>query len=101
MHNIVGLDWDDINLKKAKKRKKKVERETGCQTILYMTQHGFHLEIIFDRDVSVDENFRIREKFWDCKDRLDIGKRRYKTVGRGHDVLFCEKNGFKRKRIWS
>ncbi|RLF34561.1 MAG: hypothetical protein DRM98_00430 [Thermoplasmata archaeon] len=97
---IVGLDWDGISLEDAKRRQEKIEQAENVQTILFETKHGFHLELIYPTPVSVEEGFKIREKYDDCKTRMVIGRKRFNVTGTGHDILFTMKNGFIRKRVW-
>lgn len=99
MNNIVGLDWDNISLKTARKRQNKIEQNEQVSTLLYRTRNGFHLEIIFKIPLLVTENFRLREKYWDCLRRLEYSKRRYLLTGNGFDILFNYKKGHWRKMI--
>jgi len=66
MDNVVGLDWDGISLETARKRQNKIEKKEQTSTLLYKTKNGFHLEIIFKVPLLVSENFKLREKYYDC-----------------------------------
>ena len=100
MRNVVGLDWDDITLDVALERQKTIEEKEKIQTLLYQTAHGFHLELIFKHNISVADNFTIREKYWDDEKRLNVSKQRHMTSGSGHDILFTIKNNHWRVPIW-
>lgn len=99
MNDIVGLDWDNISLRTARKRQQKIEQKEPASTLLYKTRNGFHLEMIFKSPLLVTENFRLREKYYDCKQRLMYSKMRYDTIGEGYDILFSYKDGYWRKMI--
>lgn len=99
MDNIVGLDWDNISLKTARKRQNKIEQNEQVSTLLYRTRNGFHLEIISEKPLLVSENFKLREKYHDCKQRMMYSKMRYDTIGEGHDILFNYKQGYWRQLI--
>jgi len=99
MGNIVGLDWDNITLKTAKKRQKHVEKKEQTTTLLFKTKHGFHLKIIYTIPINVEKNFKIREKYYDCKQRLMYSKMRYNIIGEGYDILFSYKEGYWRQLI--
>jgi hypothetical protein len=92
------LDWDRITKKEALRRKKLIEKQEKTSVILYKTKHGFHAEII--KDATVEENFKLREKYWDDPTRLEISKQRYEDTGSGHDILFDVKGDHWRERIW-
>jgi len=94
MENIVGLDWDNITERLAKKRQKIIEKQEKTQTLLFQTKNGFHLKIVYPSPVSVEKNFALREKYWDCPQRLNYSKKRYATTQEGYDILFNMKNGF-------
>lgn len=96
MVTIIGLDWDNIDLNEALRRRTIVENQEKTSTLLFRTLHGFHLYILFKKDVSVDQNFSVREKYWDCKNRLNYSKSRFMTTNRKDDIdiLFTMKNGF-------
>lgn len=97
--NKVGLDWDNIMLHEAQRRRQEIERKEGVSTILYQTTHGYHCVLLFNHPVSVEDNFKLRERYWDDKNRLKISKLRYKTIGCGWDLLFDCKNGHWRTQI--
>jgi len=99
MDNIVGLDWDNISLKTARKRQNKIEKKEQTSTLLYKTRHGFHLEIIYISPLTITENLRLREKYHDCKQRLLYSRLRYETTGTGYDILFNMKKGKWRKLL--
>ena len=99
MENVVGLDWDDISLETARKRQNKIEKKEQTSTLLYKTKNGFHLEIIYKIPLLITENFKLREKYYDCKQRLMYSKMRYETSGEGFDILFNLKKGVWRKMI--
>ena len=99
MDNIVGLDWDNISLRTARKRQNKIEQKEQASTLLYKTRNGFHLEIIFKIPLLVTENFKLREKYHDCKKRMMYSKMRYDTIGEGHDILFNMKQSHWREMI--
>ena len=98
-NNIVGLDWDNISLTEAKHRQKTIEKKEQASTILFQTKNGFHLEIIYDIPISVEKNFEIRKKYYDCKQRLRYSPARHETTGEGYDILFNMKRGIWRKMI--
>ncbi len=95
MKNVVGIDKDHITLEEAKTLQHTIEEQEKCQTLLWKTQHGFHLEIIYKKPVSKKRNFAIREKYGDCKERMRISRLR----GEPYDVLFSVKDGHWRKLI--
>jgi len=95
---MIGLDLDNITKEQAIQKARQIEKEQKAPVILYQTKHGFHIEIL--KDVTVEENFEIRKKYGDDPKRLEISKKRYKITGKGHDILFAQKNGYWRKRIW-
>lgn len=98
--NTVGLDWDGISLQKANRRASHIEtQEGGSTTTLYKTLHGFHCVLLFNHLVSVNDNFKLREKYWDDENRIKISKLRYETIGYGHDILFDCKNKHWREQI--
>ena len=99
MDNIVGLDWDNISLKTAHKRQNKIEENEKASTLLYKTAHGYHLEIVFRLPLTITENFKMREKYHDCKKRLMYSKLRLETTGSGNDILFNMKEGTWRKLL--
>jgi len=66
---------------------------------LFETRNGFHIKLFFDRRLSVDENFCIRERYNDCSVRLSYSRQRYSVTGQGYDILFNMKKGFWRKMI--
>lgn len=97
---IVGLDWDDLPIEQAKKKQLDIERQENTGSLLFQTQHGFHLLIIYDKPKKVSENFKIREQYNDDAVRLQCSKKRYSLTGQGYDILFNKKQGFWRKIIW-
>ena len=97
--NTVGLDWDNIMLQEARRRRQDIETQEKVSTTLYKTLHGFHCVLLFNHPVSVEDNFQIRERYWDDVNRLKISKLRYKTIGYGHDLLFHSKNKHWREKI--
>ena len=99
MMNTVKLDWDNITASEAHRRASHIETMEEASTTLYKTLHGFHCVLVFKGDVSVDDNFKLREKYWDDQNRLKISKLRYQTLGYGEDILFDCKNGHWRKQI--
>jgi len=99
MNNIVGIDWDYITKKEAKKRQQRIEKNEPVSTMLFRTTNGFHIKLIYPYDLTVDQNFMIREKYKDCNQRLKYSHMRYKTTGQGHDILFNMKKGRWRKLI--
>ena len=100
----VGIDKDNITLKEAKQLKKQISKEQKCNTILYQTNRGFHLLLIFNKDISIKDNFKIREKYGDCSERLALSKMRNRMGDAPIDILFTIKkyngNIYRRKRIW-
>ena len=99
MDNVVGLDWDNISLKTAHKRQNNIEENEKASTLLYKTAHGYHLEIVFVLPMTITENFKMREKYHDCKKRLMYSKLRYELGSDGHDILFSYKEGHWRKLL--
>lgn len=97
--NKVGLDWDNITLQEAQRKRQTIEQIEGVATMLYATMHGYHCIIIYrpDKKISVAKNFQIRKRYWDDPERLRISKIRYEKTGRGYDILFTTKN--ERRRI--
>lgn len=95
MANVVGIDKDHIALAEAKQLKERIEKEQRCQVLLWQTQHGFHLELVYLRDISKEENFQIRERYHDCPERMKISRLR----GEPYDILFTIKDGHWRKLI--
>ena len=95
---MIGLDLDNITKEQAIQKARQIEKEQKAPVILYQTKHGFHIEIL--KDVTVEENIRIREKYGDDPRRIEIGKKRYKITGEGYDVLFAYKDEHWRERIW-
>ena len=102
--STVGIDKDNISILEAKQLKEKIMQEQQCQIVLHQTNRGFHLLLIFNRYISNKENFKIREKYGDCIERMRRSKLRGKTPGVPIDILFSMKkiNGDThwRKRMW-
>jgi len=102
--NRVGLDLDYYDLPSVielKRRILKEEEQNGLtQVLVFKTKHGYHLELIYNRDIPPEENFLIREKYGDCERRLEYSQRRYMLLGDCYDILFHEKKGFLRRRVW-
>ncbi|MBS3748192.1 MAG: hypothetical protein KGY67_00650 [Candidatus Thermoplasmatota archaeon] len=98
---MVCLDWDNISLDEAFKRINIIENKEHIQTLLFETKHGFHVYLFFKREISPFENFRIREKYWDCPLRLQYSKARFETTGKDYDILFTMKSDFFEKLIRS
>jgi hypothetical protein len=100
----VGIDKDNISLLDVKELKNKIENEQKCNVILYQTKRGFHLLLIFDKEISIKNNFKIREKYGDCSERLSLSKMRNKMGGVPTDILFSIKkygnNTYRRRRVW-
>lgn len=84
LENVVGIDKDDITLEEAKQLKNKILDENQCQIILYQTQRGYHLELIFQSNIDKKTNFAIRKKYGDCNTRMEYSRKRI----RNHDILF-------------
>jgi len=100
LKTTIGLDWDYVPIKTAKKRMKQIEKELNCQSILYKTKRGVHLILIFNKFISKEKNFELREKYQDCPERIRRSLLRSETPGVPHDILFSIKNGHWRERIW-
>ncbi|MFW6173726.1 MAG: hypothetical protein ACOC5T_08280 [Elusimicrobiota bacterium] len=98
--DIVGIDKDDYSVEQGKTLKDTIEQNENCQVILYKTKHGIHLELLFDKKINLKENLKIREKYDDCRGRRQVGIKRLRVTGSGHDILFHKKNGFTRERVW-
>lgn len=98
--NCVGLDKDEISLEDAKELEKRIIKEQKCQIIIYKTSRGFHFILIFDKTISKTENFKIREEYGDCQERVRRSLLRSETPGVPHDILFSIKNGHWRERVW-
>ncbi len=101
--NVVGLDKDNIDKKEALNLKRKILKEKKCQVIVWQTNRGFHLELLFNKSISKSEDYRIRREYGDCSERLRRSKVR-DAPGVPTDILFTYKikNGIIhwRKRIW-
>lgn len=100
MNNIIGLDKDNIDETTARQLKNKILKEQDCQVILYETKHGYHFELIYNKKISEKENFTIRKKYGDCKERLRISQLKSRKKTGNIDILFTMKNNYLRKRIW-
>jgi len=100
LSNCVGLDKDGISLEEVKQLKEKITKEQKCQVIVYQTKRGFHLILIYTRNILKKENFKIREKYGDCKERIRRSLLRSETPEVPYDILFSIKDGIWRKRVW-
>ena len=100
----VGIDLDYAQLPSVKELKNKIlkeQKQNGLtQVLVFQTRHGYHLELIYNRNISAEENFQIREQYGDCEKRMEYSKRRYELIGDSYDILFQVKKGFWRKRVW-
>ena len=100
----VGLDLDYTPLKDTLELKERILKEQKAngltQILIFQTKHGYHLELIYNRPVAVEEDFKLREKYGDCKKRKEYSERRYNLIGNDYDILFQVKEGFWRKRVW-
>jgi hypothetical protein len=97
---VIGIDKDNISEKEVRKLKKKIEDEQHCQVILYKTKNGYHLELIFNNDMSLREAFAKREEYGDCSERIRISKLNSRISTHATDILFSMKNSYLRKRLW-
>lgn len=95
MENVVGIDKDHIALEEALLLRTRIEEEQHCQVLLWKTKHGFHLEIVYKIPISKEDNFKIRERYGDCPERMRISRLR----GYPYDVLFSIKDGHWRTLI--
>lgn len=95
----VGIDWDNINIYEAIARKTNIEKIEKIPTMLFRTKNGYHIKLYFNREISVEENFKIRKKYDDCKQRLEYSTKRYEATGNGHDILFNMKKNHWRELI--
>lgn len=98
--NCVGIDKDYIPLLEAKELEKLIRKEQKCETILYKTKHGFHILLIFNRNIPKKENFELRNKYGDCPARVRLSLARSDRPGVPYDTLFAIKNGHWRERVW-
>ena len=102
--NRIGLDLDYANLPSVIELKRKILREQKqnglTQVIVFKTKHGYHLELIYNRNISAEENFQIREQYGDCEKRMEYSKKRYNLIGDSYDILFQVKEGMWRRRVW-
>jgi len=102
--NRVGLDLDYASLPSVielKRRILKEQKQNGLtQVLVFQTKHGYHLELVYDRDISAEENFQIRERYGDCEKRMEYSKKRYNLIGDSYDILFQIKEGVWRRRVW-
>ncbi|HDL60173.1 MAG TPA: hypothetical protein ENH14_01825 [candidate division WOR-3 bacterium] len=102
--NRIGIDLDYANPPSVIELKRKIlkeQKQNGLtQVLVFQTRHGYHLELIYDRDISAEENFQIREQYGDCKKRMEYSKKRYELIGGGYDILFQMKEGVWRRRVW-
>jgi hypothetical protein len=95
MKNVVGIDKDDITLEEAKQLREHIQQEQNCQVLLWQTKHGFHLELVYLRGIPKKENFKIRERYGDCPERMRISHLR----GDPYDILFTMKDGHWRELV--
>ena len=102
--NRIGLDLDYANLPSVIELKRKIlkeQKQNGLtQVIVFKTKHGYHLELIYNRNISAEENFQIREQYGDCEKRMEYSKKRYNLIGDSYDILFQVKEGVWRRRVW-
>ena len=102
--NTVGIDKDGITLDDAKQLKEKIIKEQDCQVALYQTKRGFHLLLIFKRHITREENFKTRERYGDCQERMRRSRLRGEMPGVPIDILFSIKKTdegiFYRRRVW-
>lgn len=98
MDNVIGLDKDNISLEEAKALQEKIHNEENATVLLWQTQQGFHLEIIYKHPITMEEKFKIREKHGDCERRMYYSKLRKNP--HFQDVLFSMKDGHWRELIW-
>jgi len=102
--NTVGIDKDGITLDDARQLKEKIIQEQNCQVALYQTKRGFHLLLIFKRHIAREENFKIRERYGDCQERMRRSRLRGEMPGVPIDILFSIKKTsegtFYRRRVW-
>ena len=102
--NRIGLDLDYANLPSVIELKRKIlkeQKQNGLtQVIVFKTKHGYHLELIYNRNISAEENFQIREQYGDCEKRMEYSKKRYNLIGDSYDILFQMKEGVWRRRVW-
>lgn len=102
--NTIGIDKDGITLTEAKKLKETILKEQDCQVALYQTKRGFHLLLIFKRHITRGENFKTRERYGDCPERMRRSRLRGEMPGVPIDILFSIKTTpegtFQRRRIW-
>ena len=102
--NRIGLDLDYANLPSVIELKRKILKEQKqkglTQVLVFQTKHGYHLELIYNRNISAEENFQIREQYGDCEKRMEYSKRRYNLIGDSYDILFQMKEGVWRRRVW-
>jgi len=102
--NRIGLDLDYANLPSVIELKRKILKEQKqkglTQVLVFQTKHGYHLELIYNRNISAEENFQIREQYGDCEKRMEYSKKRYNLIGDSYDILFQMKEGVWRRRVW-
>lgn len=102
--NTVGIDKDGMMPADAKQLKEKIMEEEGCQVALYQTKRGFHFLLIFNRHITRGENFKMRESYGDCTERMRRSRLRGEMPGVPIDILFSIKKTpegiFQRKRVW-
>ena len=102
--NRIGLDLDYASLPSVIELKRKIlkeQKQNGLtQVIVFKTKHGYHLELIYNRNISAEENFQIREQYGDCEKRMEYSKKRYNLIGDSYDILFQVKEGVWRRRVW-
>ena len=102
--NRIGIDLDNIKVEQAMQLKQlilKEEKLNGLtQILVFQTKHGYHLELIYNRKISIKENFMIRAKYGDCEYRRKYSKERLNLLDGGYDILFSVKDNYWRRRVW-
>lgn len=99
--NCVGIDRDNNTYDEIKKLQQQIIKEQKCEEVaIFKTKNGWHLLLIFNKKISKEKNFQLREKYGDCQERLRFSHLRsdgYQDIP--HDILFTIKNGHWRERI--
>ena len=102
--NRIGIDLDNVSLERAIKLKYIIlneEKKNGLtQILVFQTKHGYHLELIYNRNMTVKENFMVRKQYGDCPIRQMYSKERYELLAGGYDILFHVKDNHWRRRVW-
>jgi hypothetical protein len=102
--NTVGIDKDGISLAEARQLKEQIMKEQQCQVVLYQTRRGFHLILVFKGDIPDADNFKMRERYGDCPERMRRSRLRGEMPGVPIDILFSIKKTsegtFSRRRVW-